>query len=312
LKKVAFIFPGQGSQSFGMGQDFFNQSEDAKAMFEAASDAIQTDMQALLFNENDQLGRSEYTQPAILLVSAIAQKLFFNETSHTPECVLGHSLGEFSALTSVGALSLADAIKTVHHRGQWMQEACEGKDAGMMVVLGLSDDAIESYVSQAQSEGKRIWAANYNCDGQIVLAGQREDLAACEAPLKAAGAKRAMLLDMSVASHCPMLESASVKLKDALESSLKTSFAAPVISNVTAAAYRTKEEAIDLLPKQLISPVRYKHSIMAVDASVDLYIEFGNGSVLKGINRKVTKTPTLSVNDMASLRAAIEALKVEA
>lgn len=292
-----------------MGKDFYDNSDVAKSMFDAASNAIDTDMKSLLWEDEAKLGQSLYTQPAILLVSAIAHKLFENEMAIKPVFALGHSLGEFSALTAVGALSLEDAVYTVHNRGKWMQEACEGKDAGMMVVLGLSDEDTVKIVDAARQSGKDVWAANFNSDGQIVLAGKRADLETLTDALKGAGAKRAMLLNMSVASHCPMLEPATSKLQAVLNERLNGEFMAPVISNVTAQAYSTKADALELLPKQLIEPVKYKHSVMNVENDVDLLIEFGHGSVLKGINKKVTKVPTVSVSDMASLEAAFESLK---
>lgn len=292
-----------------MGKDFYENSDVAKGMFDAASNAIDTDMKALLWENEADLGLSHYTQPAILLVSAVAHKLFENEMGIKPVFALGHSLGEFSALTSVGALSVEDAVYTVHNRGKWMQEACEGKDAGMMVVLGLSDEDTVKIVDAARQGGKDVWAANFNSDGQIVLAGKRGDLETLTDELKGAGAKRAMLLNMSVASHCPMLEPATSKLKTVLDERMQDSFLAPVISNVTAAAYSSKAEAVELLPKQLVEPVKYKHSVVNVENDVDLLIEFGHGSVLKGINKKVTKVPTVSVSDMASLEAAFESLK---
>ncbi len=292
-----------------MGKDFYENSDVAKAMFDAASNAIDTDMKSLLWEDEAKLGQSLYTQPAILLVSAVAHKLFENEMAIKPVFSLGHSLGEFSALTSVGALSLEDAVYTVHNRGKWMQEACEGKDAGMMVVLGLSDEDTVGIVDAARQNGKDVWAANFNSDGQIVLAGKRADLETLTDELKGAGAKRAMLLNMSVASHCPMLEPATSKLRTVLDERLADSFLAPVISNVTAQPYSSKAEALDLLPKQLIEPVKYKHSVVNVENDVDLLIEFGHGSVLKGINKKVTKVPTISVSDMATLEAAFESLK---
>lgn len=309
MKRVGFIFPGQGSQALGMGKDFYDNSDVAKAMFDAASSAIDTDMKSLLWEDEAKLGQSLYTQPAILLVSAVAHKLFENEMAIKPVFALGHSLGEFSALTSVGALSVEDAVYTVHNRGMWMQEACEGKDAGMMVVLGLSDEDTVGIVDKARQSGKDVWAANFNSDGQIVLAGKRGDLETLTDELKGAGAKRAMLLNMSVASHCPMLEPAMGKLQSVLDERLQDSFLAPVISNVTAAAYSSKAEAVELLPKQLVEPVKYKHSVVNVENDVDLLVEFGHGSVLKGINKKVTKVPTISVSDMATLEAAFESLK---
>jgi [acyl-carrier-protein] S-malonyltransferase len=306
MKKFGSIFAGQGSQALGMGKDFYENSALAKEMFEQASDAIKVDMKSILFDDADKLGQSQFTQPAILLVSSIANRLFSTESSYSPEFALGHSLGEFSALTSVGALSLEDAIKTVHNRGRWMQEACEGKEASMMVVLGLDDAKAEAVVQVAQDDKKLVWAANYNCDGQLVLAGKKSDLEPIAPLLKEAGAKRAMLLNMSVASHCPMLESAMAPLKDILSETLSENFTTKIISNVNALGYSTKEEALNLLPEQLIKPVLYKQSVLANESAVETFIEFGHGAVLKGINKKITKVPTLNISDMNSLEVVLK------
>ena len=216
---------------------------------------------------------------------------------------MGHSLGEFSALCASGALDRVSAIKLVNLRGKFMEEDCAGKGAGMMVVLGLPDSKVEEICA---SSNLKAWAANYNCDGQVVVAGLKDDLAALEAKFKEAGAKRAMLLNMSVASHCEILKNASEKLACELEPLLADSFA-PVISNVTARPYTTKGEALDLLKRQLTSPVLYKQSVAAKAGDVDCFIEFG-ASVLKGLNRKITDKPTYSVTDLASLDEAIKAL----
>ena len=154
-----------------------------------------------------------------------------------------------------------------------------------------------------------MWAVNYNAEGQIVIAGIKKDLELFAPMVKEAGAKRAMLLDMSVASHCPLLESASVPLEAKLKEILKVSFMVPVISNVTAAPYASKEEALELLPQQLVKPVLYKQSMMNIDDDVDCYIEFGHGTVMKGLNRKATSKPHFNVSDMASLEATIAAIK---
>ena len=294
--KFGLLFPGQGSQFVGMAKDFYDNSDRAKEMFEIASDAISEDFTKLMFEENDKLNETEYTQPAILLYSAIAYELFGKKG----EIALGHSLGEFSALYSAGAIDLADAIKLVHTRGKLMKEAFTDIEGGMMVVLGLDDKTLEDFCANS---GKKIWPANYNSDGQLVLAGDKKDLAEVEAEIKALGAKRAMLLNMSVASHCPLLESASEPLKELLENSLKDEFA-PVVSNVTAKPYTTKAEAIELLASQLTKPVLYKQSIANVENDVDMFIEFG-GKVLMGLNRKITKKKTQPITDMASLEKAL-------
>ena len=296
--KSGLLFPGQGSQFVGMGKDFYENSDKAKEMFQIASDSIGEDFTKLMFEENDKLNQTEYTQPAILLYSAIAYELFNKEYQYVAS--LGHSLGEFTALYSAGAIELADAIKLVHTRGKLMKEAFKEIEGGMMVVLGLDDKTLENICKES---GKRVWPANYNADGQLVLAGAKEDLAEMETIIKGAGAKRVMLLNMSVASHCPLLESATAPLKELLENSLKDNFK-EVISNVTAKPYSTKSEAVELLANQLTKPVLYKQSISTVADNVDMFVEFG-GKVLMGINRKITKTKTVPITDMGSLEKAI-------
>jgi len=307
--KCAFLFPGQGSQAVGMGEDFFNNSELAKQMIADAGSRTGIDFEKLLFTENDDLEKTEFTQPAILLVSSIAHRLFENEMPIRPVYALGHSLGEFSALVSVGALDVTDAVELVNLRGRLMAQACEGQDVGMLVSLGLDDETVEKICKEQRAAGLKVWPVNYNAEGQIVIAGLKPDLQKLEPILKEAKARRAMLLNMSVASHCPLLESATAPLAEKLEAVLKDEFSAPVISNVTAKQYSTKAEALDLLPKQLVSPVLYKQSIANFDEDVDCYIEFGHGGVLKGLNRRATKKPHFVVSDMASLEAAVQGVR---
>ena len=307
--KCAFLFPGQGSQAQGMGQDFFNNSDLAKQLLLDASKRTGIDFSSLLFEENDMLGQTEYTQPAILLVGAMAHKLFTDATGIKPVLTMGHSLGEFTALVASGALDAVDAVELVNLRGRLMADACSKQEVGMMVSLGLSDEAVEELCATQRENGLQTWAVNYNADGQIVIAGIKKDLETLAPLVKEAGAKRAMLLDMSVASHCPLLESASAPLEAKLKEMLKDDFIAPVISNVTAKAYDTKAEALALLPQQLVKPVLYKHSMANIDDEIDCYIEFGNGNVLKGLNRKATKKPHFNVSDMDSLEATILAIK---
>lgn len=307
MKKVAFIFPGQGSQTVGMGKDFFENSEIAKDMISKASERLGINFEELLFEENDNLGKTEYTQPAILLVSSIANAIFKEKCEIQPEFVLGHSLGEFSALVSAGAIDYLDAVELVHRRGLFMTEACSGGNAGMMALVGLDDTTVENICKEQREAGKQVWPANYNMDGQLVLAGIKSDLESLVDTFKEAGAKRAIVLDMSVASHCELLESAVENLRPYLDEYLKDEFAS-VISNVTTEAYTTKDDAIELLASQLTKPVKYKQSISA-HKNVDAFIEFGNGIVLKGLNRKIIKgVPTLNVSDMKSLEKTIEAL----
>lgn len=304
MKKIAFIFPGQGSQTIGMGKDFFENSDIAKDMISKASTRLGIDFEKLLFEENENIGKTQFTQPAILLVSSIANAIFKEKCNVAPVFVLGHSLGEFSALVAAGAIDYLDAIELVHKRGLFMTEACSGGGAGMMALVGIDDATVERVCTEQRELGKKVWPANYNMDGQLVLAGIKADLESLVETFKTAGAKRAIVLDMSVASHCELLKSAVESLNPYLERFLKDEFL-PVISNVTTQAYSTKNEAIKLLSAQLTSPVKYKQSIKACEDKVDLFIEFGNGIVLKGLNKKITDKPTLNVSDMKTLESVI-------
>ena len=307
MKKFAFIFAGQGSQSVGMGKDFYENFSSAKLLLNDACNDTGIDFEELLFTQNDKLDKTEFTQPAIVLNSLMSYLAFSERIKAKPEFSLGHSLGEFTALAVSGAFSFVEAIRLVNLRGKFMQESCVGKDAGMMVVLGLRDEVVEGICKEVQDDGLQIYAANYNCDGQIVVAGVRADLAKYEAKFKEAGAKRAMLLNMSVASHCPILEPASVKLASELEGVLAANFA-PVVSNVNAKIYTDKNEALVLLKEQLTHPVRYKQSIKNYENEVDCFIELG-AATLKGINKKITEKPTYSVTDMASLEEVVKILE---
>ena len=298
--KLAAIFPGQGSQFVGMGKDFYENSSKAKEMFEEAGDAIKIDFKKLMFEENEDLNKTEYTQPAILLYSAVAYTLFKQRGGLEFEFFLGHSLGEFSALYAAGGLELSDAVKLVYERGKLMNQAFKKEAGSMMVILGMNDEAVEKICKQSNL---RVYPANYNSDGQIVLSGIKSDLEKIEETFKNAGAKRVILLNMSVASHSPLLENAVCPLRKLLEKYLKNEFA-PVVSNVTSKKYTTKKEALEVLPVQLTRPVLYKQSIKNYENEVDGFLEFG-GKVLTGINRKITKKKTYPVTDMNSMEKVL-------
>ena len=309
-KRIAMIFPGQGSQTVGMGKSFYENSELAREMFKKAGERIDVDFTKLLFEENEQLAQTAYTQPAILLISVIAYKLFQEANPTAAVLFLGHSLGEFSALCASGAIDYVDAVELVHKRGALMQDACSEIEAGMMALVGMDDESVEKVCADARADGKKVWAANFNQDGQVVVAGLKADLEAMESVFKEAGAKRAILLNMSVASHCDLLSPAQAPLEEVMKTMIKENFSAPIISNVTTKPYSTKDEAIALLKDQLVKSVKYKQSIEAIANDVDLFIEFGNGNVLKGLNRRIAKdVETLNVSDKDSLSSVIEALK---
>ncbi|EAH4570713.1 ACP S-malonyltransferase [Campylobacter lari] len=303
----AFIFPGQGSQSVGMGLSFYDNSKKAKELLDNASDFCKIDFKNLLFKENENLNKSEFTQMAIVLNSLMAYEALKEQVDIEAKYSLGHSLGEFSALATQDAFSFLDVIALVNKRGKFMQEDCSKIEAGMMVILGLEDKVVEELCQKALSEKKNIFAANYNCDGQIVVAGLKPDLASYESEFKNAGAKRAMLLNMSVASHCPLLKNASLKLTKELEPILKEGFKS-VVSNVNAKVYNDKNQALTLLSEQLIKPVLYKQSIKAIDEEVDFYIEFG-ASVLKGLNKKITQKETYALSKIEDIDEILKVIK---
>ena len=307
-QKIAMIFSGQGSQAVGMGKDFYDKSEVAREMFDRAGERVGVDFKEIIFEENEKLGQTAYTQPAILLVQMIAYKLFTDACPNVKaELFLGHSLGEFSALCASGAIDYVDAVELVHKRGSFMQSACDEIEAGMMAIVGLDDESVEKVCADAQAEGKKVWPANYNQDGQLVVAGMKADLSSLEQTFKDAGAKRALLLNMSVASHCDILAPAQEPLAELMQTMVSDNFSAPVVSNVTTKPYSTKADAVALLKDQLVKPVRYKQSILAIAGDVDIAIEFGNGVVLKGLNRRIAKDlTTLNISDMASLEKVKE------
>lgn len=305
----AFIFPGQGSQAIGMGKDFYEQSPLAKELFDNASDILSIDMKNLLFNQNDELNLTQFTQPAILLVSYIAYRLFSQNCDIKPTLALGHSLGEISANLISGSLSFENAIRLVYERGKLMQKVCEGKDAGMAVVLGLSDEVLNEFCdSREQNASGKIWCANFNSDGQCVLAGYKVDLMLSEEEIKNLGAKRFLLLPMSVASHCPLLEPMSADFYALAQQYLEDNFSCPIIANATLESYSDKATAVNLLTKQLTLPVLYKQSIKKVESEVDCFIEFGYGAVLKGLNKRLSTKPTHSIGSLQSLNATLEEL----
>lgn len=301
IMKVAFLFPGQGSQSVGMGKDIYEEFEICSELFDDISQACDIDFKSIMFSENELLNKSEFTQPSIVLNSFMCFLALKNKIDIKPEFAIGHSLGEFAALSVSGGLNMKDTVHLVNLRGKFMSEDCAQKEVAMMVVLGLSDEIVEN-----ACKDYGVWAANYNCEGQIVVAGIKENLISLESKLKELGAKRTMMLNMSVVSHCPILQNSSEKLAKELEKYLANEFN-PVISNVTAKPYTTKTEALELLKRQLISPVLYKQSIKSCESQVDCFIEFG-ATILKGLNRKITTKPTYSIFDLQSLEEVIKAI----
>lgn len=287
--KQAFIFPGQGSQFKGMGKDLFDNNAFAKKLFEQANEILGFRISDLMFSGTDEdLKQTNVTQPAVFIHSVIAFKC---AEKMRPDMVAGHSLGEFSALVANGSLSYEDGLRLVEVRARAMQEACEKSPSTMAAILGLADDKVENICAAvASSTGEIVVAANYNCPGQVVISGSMPGVeAACE-QLKAAGAKRALLLPVGGAFHSPLMESARKQLQAAIE---QTTFYQPschIYQNVVARAVFNQDEIKKNLVEQLTGPVRWTQTIQAMIADgATRFVEAGPGKVLQGLVAKISK-----------------------
>ena len=280
----AFVFPGQGAQYSGMGKDLYDSYPLAKDMFEEANDVLGFRITDVMFNgSSDDLKQTKVTQPAVFLHSVIASKVM---TIAEPDMVAGHSLGEYSALVACGCLQFGDALKLVSARARAMQKACEQQESTMAAVLGMEDSRVEEICQQIS--GEVVVAANFNCPGQVVISGTKAGVAqACEA-LKAAGAKRALPLQVGGAFHSPLMQPAAEELKEAI---LATNFEkphCPIYQNVNAYPQTDSESIRQNLLLQLTAPVRWTQTVrnMVLDGATEFY-EFGPGDVLKGLIRKI-------------------------
>ena len=287
--KQAFIFPGQGSQFKGMGKDLFDSNAFAKKLFEQANEILGFRISDLMFTGTDEdLKQTNVTQPAVFIHSVIAYKC---ADQVRPDMVAGHSLGEFSALVANGALSFEDGLKLVEVRAKSMQKACELNPSTMAAILGLADDKVEVICAAvAEKTNEIVVPANYNCPGQVVISGTIKGVeAACE-QLKAAGAKRALLLPVGGAFHSPLMEPAKKELQAAIE---KTTFYQPschIYQNVVAKAVFNQEEIKKNLVEQLTGPVRWTQTIQAMIADgAGKFMEVGPGKVLQGLVAKISK-----------------------
>jgi len=287
----AYVFPGQGAQFTGMGKDLYEQSPVAKALFEQANEILGFRITDIMFDGTaDALKETKVTQPAVFLHSVILAKTL---TDFDPEMVAGHSLGEFSALVANGALSFEDGLRLVSQRAMAMQKACELAPSTMAAVLGLDDAIVEQIC--AETDGVVV-AANYNCPGQVVISGAVPAVeAACEA-LKAAGARRALILTVGGAFHSPMMEPAREELAAAIEATVFSTPSCPVYQNVTAAAVSDPAEIKKNLIIQLTAPVKWTQSVqqMIADGATS-FTEVGPGRVLAGLINKIDKE-ALTVN----------------
>lgn len=280
----AYIFPGQGAQFSGMGKDLFENSALAKELFEQANHILGFSITDVMFNGSaEDLKQTRVTQPAIFLHSVILVKVL--GSSFNPDMVAGHSLGEFSALVANGCLSFEDGLRLVSKRAQAMQEACEAQPSTMAAVLGLDDVTVEE--TCAATPGIVV-PANYNCPGQLVISGELDAVnTACEA-LKAAGAKRALVLPVRGAFHSPLMEPARAELAAAIEQTHFSNPICPVYQNVTTTAVTDVDQIRENLIAQLTAPVKWTQSVlqMAKDGASS-YVEVGPGKVLQGLVGKI-------------------------
>jgi [acyl-carrier-protein] S-malonyltransferase len=292
MAKTAYIFPGQGAQFIGMGKSHFDSGEQAKDLFEIANDILGFRISDIMFAGTDeQLRQTNVTQPAIFIHSVVAYKSL---SAPVPDMVAGHSLGEFSALVANGVLSFEDGLKLVQVRANAMQKACEAEPSTMAAVLALADERVEQICAEVMAEtGEVVVAANYNCPGQLVISGSIAGVnTACER-LKAAGARRALVLPVGGAFHSPLMAPAREELRAAIEA---TSFgvpACPVYQNVVATAVTDPKAIQQNLIDQLTGAVRWTQSVQAMIADgATHFIEVGPGKVLQGLVGKINKEVT--------------------
>jgi [acyl-carrier-protein] S-malonyltransferase len=303
MKPTAFIFPGQGSQYVGMGKEFFENFSVAKRVFEEADDTLRFSVSALCFQgPEDALKLTENTQPAILTASVGALRVLEAEKGVVPQFAAGHSLGEYSALVASGALSFPEAVKTVRLRGKFMQEAVPVGEGAMAAVLGMEREQIEE-LCRACSSGEVLAPANFNCPGQIVIAGHSKAVGRAIERIKQEG-KKAVLLPVSAPFHSPLMKPAGERLEKALEQVSVNDLKVPVVTNVEAEVNHSKERVKGLLVAQVSSPVRWEESVRKmIEKGVEQVLEIGPGKVLSGLMKRIdNRIETKSLEDLQTLK----------
>lgn len=286
MSKIAFIFPGQGAQKAGMGQDFYEKYETSRQVFDQASEWLGLDMKALCFEKNDRLDLTEYTQAALVTTCLAIAKIVEEQGLH-PDVAAGLSLGEYCAIETAGGMSLKDAITTVRKRGILMEQAVPAGKGSMAAVLGLEAEAIERVTDGIDG----VTIANYNCPGQIVISGAGEAVETAAEKLQEAGAKRVLPLNVSGPFHSAMLKEAGEELGKVLEQVEIAPLKIPYVTNVTAQYITDSCETKALLEKQISSSVRWQQSMENMIAQgVDTFVEIGPGRTLAGFLKKIDKT----------------------
>ncbi len=310
MSKIAFIYPGQGAQKCGMGQDFYENSASAKAVYDMAAellkDNMDIDMKDLCFHENDKLDLTEYTQAA-LVTTCLAMTKVVEEAGIHPDVTAGLSLGEYCAIAAAGGMKDEDAIRLVRKRGLLMQNTVPAGEGAMCAIMGMTGEEIEKVTDTM--EGVSI--ANYNCPGQIVITGETKAVEAAAEKLKEAGAKRTVMLNVSGPFHSPMLEKAGEELAEVLQGVELSPLKVPYVTNVTAQEVTDISQTKELLARQVSSSVRWQQSMEnLIAAGVDTFVEIGPGRTLAGFMRKISRDVTVyNVGTWADVEKVAESLK---
>jgi [acyl-carrier-protein] S-malonyltransferase len=300
MKGTAFIFPGQGSQYVGMGKEFYDHFRVAKEVFEEADDTLRFSISSLCFQgPEEELRMTENTQPAILTTSIAILKVLQTEKGINPKFTAGHSLGEYSALVASGALTFAEAVQTVRLRGKFMQEAVPVGEGAMAAILGMEREEVERLCDEAAA-GEVLSPANFNCPGQIVIAGHSKAVQRAIERVKQDG-KRAVLLPVSAPFHSPLMKPAGERLEKALEEISVKELNVPVVTNVEAEINTSKDRVKPLLVAQVSSPVRWEESMRKmIKEGIEKVLEIGPGKVLSGLMKRID--PNIETGNLEDLK----------